>query len=444
MTTAHQQTSRSAGGRGRTGDAGPLAVAPDRRGPSPGVRPSAVPATVRDVLALPGRSLDPATQDDMEDRLGHDFSAVRIHDDAPAAVSAADIGAQAYAFGDHVVLGRSALSTASSEGRALLAHELTHVAQHAGTSVGAPYRISTPGDAAEVQARTGRRPSSVQCAPAGTIHRQAKAGADPNDLTGTTYASFDPTLQKALATKFPKGTHATLAEALNELSNEMVAILARIGSRIGDYDPGVWDFVTSIPTSGWITDNWGMTIKVDPKAAIAHLSGSSKWCKDDPDSAKKWHNTTDCWREPAGGKPGLHIPIRADGTSDINVDYHQPAEMGDGGMCKFWTSPLALAGHGIDVYYQGGARATGIAKYGQLRSELGTAASKGVSAEDIAKAKSLLDSIESKVREYAAQGKLQGSDFAGDTAMQKDDATMGILKQADALLNPPAVPEIAE
>jgi Domain of unknown function (DUF4157) len=413
-----------------------------RGGTSRSPRPSAVPATVRSVLAQPGRVLDGRTREAMEARLGRDFSAVRIHDDAQSAASADDIGARAYTFGAHVVFGPAHFTMSSPEGRALLAHELTHVAQRSGATTSSPSRVSSPQDPAEVQARTEGPMLSVRSVPADTVHRDSKT--DPNDLSGTTYAGFDPKLQLALATKFPKGNHATLVEALNELSNEMVAILARIGSRIGGYDPGLWDFVTSIPTSGWITDNWGMTVKVDASGMIAHLAGSPKWCKDDPDSAKRWHNTTDCWRELAGGKPGLHVPVRADGTSDLHVDYHQPVEMGSDGQCKFWTSPLALAKHGIDVYYQGGARATGVARYGSLRNQLNTAAAKGVSAEDINKAKTLLDSIESKVRQYAAQGTLQGSDFEGDTAMEKDDATMSVLKQADALLNPPPVPEIAE
>jgi hypothetical protein len=439
VTAARQQASPRSGRGGGTPDLARPSAAGSRRGAHAGWRPSAVPPTVRQVLGLPGRSLDPATREVMEARLGDDFSSVRVHDDAEAAASADDIGARAYAFGDHVVSGSGPLSPASAEGSALLAHELTHVAQRAGAPSGVPRRISDPRDRAEVHAAAARRPSSIRCAPADTVHRQTKSD-DANDLTGTTYASFDPTLKAALATKFPKGAHAKLVDALNELSNEMVAILARIGSRIGEYDPGIWAFVTSIPTSGWITDNWGMTIKVDVPGMIGHLSGSPKWCKDDPDSAKKWHNTTDCWREISGGKPGLHVPVRADGTSDIHVDYHQPAEMGSGGNCRFWTSPLALAGHGMDVFGKGGARTTGVARYGSLRSQLDTAAAKGVSAENIAKAKSLLDSIESKVREYAAQGKLEGSDFAGDTAMQADEATMGILNQADNLLNPSPPP----
>ena len=118
--------------------------------------------------------------------------------------------------------------------------------------------------------------------------------------------------------------------------------------------------------------------------------------------------------------------------------------MGTGGQCRFLTSPPALAKHGIDVYYEGGARGTGVARYGSLRAQLDTASAKGVSAEDISKAKSLLELDRIKVRQHAARGTLQGADFEGVTAMRNDDATMSILKQADALLNSPPVPQIAE
>ncbi|MFD0392147.1 DUF4157 domain-containing protein [Streptomyces nogalater] len=41
----------------------------------------------------------------METRLGADFSDVRVHMDAAAQASAADIGARAYTSGSHVVIG---------------------------------------------------------------------------------------------------------------------------------------------------------------------------------------------------------------------------------------------------------------------------------------------------------------------------------------------------
>lgn len=435
MAAGKQASAPRSASRDRSADVGRQPATGHRRG-SPGMRPSAVPATVRQVLESPGRSLDGETREEMGAELSHDFTSVRIHDDADAAVSANDIGARAYTFGKHVVFGPGAFSVASSDGRALLAHELTHVAQQAGVSPHGPHRVSAPGDAAERHAGAGLRPTPVRPAPADTVHRQQKAGGDPNDLTGTTYANFHPTLQAVLAKKFPKGNHATLAEALNELTNVEVSVLARVGSRVSEYDPAVWDFITSMPVKGgWITDNWGMFVSVDMKGMSGHLAGSEsskKWCEDNRVTALFFHGTTDCWREPAGGNPGLHIPVRPNGTADIHIDFHQPVD----NDCSF--QPGNWVEHAKDVELDRGAQTTGIAKYGYLRDQIGgKAAARGVSAENIAKAKALLDSIEAKVREYASKGTLQGASFEGDAALAQDSATMAVLNQADALLTPP-------
>jgi len=55
------------------------------------------PPAVRAVLAASGRPLDETTRSDMEGRLGHDFSRVRIHTGVRAAESSASVGARALA-----------------------------------------------------------------------------------------------------------------------------------------------------------------------------------------------------------------------------------------------------------------------------------------------------------------------------------------------------------
>jgi hypothetical protein len=143
--------------------------------------PSEVPHRVARVLDSPGRLLDRATTDAMRSRLGHDFSSVRIHDDAQAAASANDIGARAYAFGNHVVFGANDFSLASPKGQDLLTHELIHVMQQSSASAGRPSRISSPSDPAEVQACSMRRPFSVQVAAPGTVHRDPVNKTVPAD-----------------------------------------------------------------------------------------------------------------------------------------------------------------------------------------------------------------------------------------------------------------------
>ncbi|WP_443060752.1 eCIS core domain-containing protein [Streptomyces sp. NBC_00448] len=129
---------------------------PHRHGPGSGHQQagqeSAVQrSAVHDVLRSGGRPLDGATRADMESRLGADFSDVRIHDDATARASAAEIDARAYTSGNHVVIGDGGDDTHT------LAHELTHVVQQrqgavAGTDNGSGLKVSDPSDRFEQEA----------------------------------------------------------------------------------------------------------------------------------------------------------------------------------------------------------------------------------------------------------------------------------------------------
>ncbi len=67
-----------------------------------------------------------------EPRFGYDFSGVRVHTDANAAESAMSVNAQAYTVGRDIVFGKEKYSPGSSDGKKLLAHELTHIIQQNG------------------------------------------------------------------------------------------------------------------------------------------------------------------------------------------------------------------------------------------------------------------------------------------------------------------------
>lgn len=130
------------------------------------------PPVVRDVLASPGRPLDPALArmpssvtltrpaprtwsggleigsvfDPAEreaDRASapgsmsaspawYDFSRVRIHTDSRAGESARAIHARAYTVGDHIVFSPGAFAPHTPAGQRLLTHELAHVVQQSG------------------------------------------------------------------------------------------------------------------------------------------------------------------------------------------------------------------------------------------------------------------------------------------------------------------------
>ena len=100
-----------------------------RAGPQ---RPDGVPApaSVGQVLAGSGAPLEPGLRLDMERRFGADFSAVRVHSGAAAAGSAEEVRASAYTVGNDIVFAAGR----SPGDRALLAHELAHVAQGPGSA----------------------------------------------------------------------------------------------------------------------------------------------------------------------------------------------------------------------------------------------------------------------------------------------------------------------
>ena len=91
-----------------------------------------VPASVRSVLGSSGAPLPASTRVFFEPRFGVDLSHVRVHTDDEAQQSARDVHALAYTVGSHIVFGNGRYAPGTSDGRRLLAHELTHVTQQGG------------------------------------------------------------------------------------------------------------------------------------------------------------------------------------------------------------------------------------------------------------------------------------------------------------------------
>jgi hypothetical protein len=100
------------------------------------------PASVDRTLASPGSPLEPALRRDMEQRFGHDFSRVRVHSGTAAEQSAQDVNAYAYTAGHSIVFKAGRFDPRTYAGRALLAHELTHVIQQRGAGSASPIEHS--------------------------------------------------------------------------------------------------------------------------------------------------------------------------------------------------------------------------------------------------------------------------------------------------------------
>ena len=116
----------------------------------------------------------------MESRLGHDFGDVRVHTDGGAHDSAKAVNAHAYTVGPNIVFQRDKYDSPSTDGRTMLAHELTHVVQQRsgpvdGTPTGGrhPHRWRHPGQRPLRPLRAGgrsqRRACHVRARPGGGV-----------------------------------------------------------------------------------------------------------------------------------------------------------------------------------------------------------------------------------------------------------------------------------
>ena len=179
------------------------------------------PASVDRVLAGPGRPLDPALQQDMEQRFGHDFSQVRVHSGAAAEQSARDVSANAYTAGLNIVFGAGQFAPETQEGRWLIAHELAHVVQQSGSDTSCAGPLGLPPDslglwANEKAHEAQQRAGSYSTTP--TVQRQAAAPA-PAAATG------------GLTEEMLKQVARTLHEAMKGWGTDEEAIYSAFSGR---------------------------------------------------------------------------------------------------------------------------------------------------------------------------------------------------------------------
>jgi hypothetical protein len=158
---------------------------------------------VHDVVASSGKPLEPEVREDMEGRLGHDFSDVRVHDDGAAHDSATAVNAHAYTVGSNIVFQRDTYDPSSTQGRTVLAHELTHVVQQRhgpvdGTPAGGGINVSDPSDRFEREAAANAEravaeptPSPVPApSPAGTGAVVQREASEEEEEEPTAQGSF--------------------------------------------------------------------------------------------------------------------------------------------------------------------------------------------------------------------------------------------------------------
>ncbi|PTL78086.1 DUF4157 domain-containing protein [Vitiosangium sp. GDMCC 1.1324] len=112
-----------------------------------------------------GEPLPASLRSYFEPRFGHDFSRVRVHIDDDAAQA---VQARAYTVGQDIVFGQGEYAPDTTEGKHLLAHELTHVVQQS-QSGGAVQPGLVQRQPAEEQSRGEAKPGPAACPPDATV-----------------------------------------------------------------------------------------------------------------------------------------------------------------------------------------------------------------------------------------------------------------------------------
>lgn len=182
--------------------------------------------------------MDAPLREEMEARLGADFSDVRIHDDSAARASAAEVGARAYTSGSNVVIGDG------GGDKHTLAHELTHVVQQrqgpvSGTDNGSGLSISDPGDRFEREAEANATrvmaggPSAVRStgdspeASASSIQRAGGKGGKKSKAAERTPAVTTPSVKTI---KFPDEQPQVIGETYD--SREASLGVHKVGDHV--------------------------------------------------------------------------------------------------------------------------------------------------------------------------------------------------------------------
>ena len=148
----------------------------------------------------PGCALPEPVRRDLEPAFGHDFVGVRVHTDDRAARETRRVGARAFTLGRDISFAAGAYAPATPEGRRLIAHELAHVVQQAGTVPSGEPTLGAAGTGAEREAAAvadrigaGRLAGPIAACPASAIQRQADAGApEPADLPVPVQSGWSP------------------------------------------------------------------------------------------------------------------------------------------------------------------------------------------------------------------------------------------------------------
>jgi hypothetical protein len=241
---------------------------------------TAAPPVVQGLLHSSGQPLDRSTREFMERRFGHDFSRVRIHADARAAQSAQSLNALAYTVGSHLAFAPGQYSPATTKGRRLLAHELSHVLQQLRDGGPRIQRQETASSTAETDAKATATAAAATTVSADSVTITWGANADQSVVKAATRTIIKEIVATAgltscLITSTARGPEDQARAMYHNLETEGVAKQKKLYAAPGDH-------VIDVYVASKAAKKSAVDIKADMVAKINELGPStvSNHCAD--------------------------------------------------------------------------------------------------------------------------------------------------------------------
>ncbi len=232
-----------------------------------------------------GSRLEGQALNQFSSHFGHDFSRVRIHDDAEADRLSKAVNARAFTTGQDIFFSQGTYNPHSSDGQKLLAHELTHTIQQSrgavsGSSIGNGLAISDPNDAFEQEASsvadsvTRGEQVAVAGSSGSTVQRMVLQRETPNTTPAPASTSAPPNPPAPTTTPIPHTLNAGMFDVSGAQPslNGVVSAHPSAGSQVTIESPDVVFNATATLHSDVQMDT-DETIKVGPTQT---LLGSSR------------------------------------------------------------------------------------------------------------------------------------------------------------------------
>lgn len=272
-------------------------------------------------VAGSGAPLEAGIRDNLATSYRHDFSSVRVHTGPEADHAARSLGAQAYAVGNDVVFANRVYDPLSNHGRAVIAHELAHVAQHGGEAAAPSFLRSNPTAVVPAADQRLERQADVAASMAGVgLPRGWAWERSVRPFLGKVDVSWTP----LIASDYYR---VPFAGGDREIRQEQTSPDAPQTVRIN-----MGEFVVPASKGPWL-ERYGAVARAGGLQAILDVSGgalsAALWeQRADPDELRRlwltrvqWPRANaNQWWEEAGGQPitGDFRPATTAGTAQID------------------------------------------------------------------------------------------------------------------------------